>query len=256
MPDRSDHIIQKAKDLGATLAGIASVFELKKSPSHKILYKFGTKLDGTYSFYRKIDVREIYWPEKAGSVVVIAVSHPEETLELDWFDKTGKSPGNNTLIRINLELSEWIEESFGIKAHRMKYAVEDGGIYLKDAAVLAGLGCIGKNNMLITPMLGPRIRLRAMILEEELTPTGPITFDPCDKCEEYCRHACSQNSFDKSIYNSVETGMTDLPGRDGSFSRARCMMQMGSDIADSEESNVNKLIKWCRRCEFACPVGR
>jgi epoxyqueuosine reductase len=61
----------------------------------------------------------------------------------------------------------------------LSYFIETGGIYLKDTAVLAGLGCIGKNNMLVTPELGPKVRLRALLLEEDLTPTGPIDFDPC-----------------------------------------------------------------------------
>jgi len=44
----------------------------------------------------------------------------------------------------------------GINACPLPYRVEQGGILLKDAAVLAGLGVTGKNNLVITPQLaGP-----------------------------------------------------------------------------------------------------
>lgn len=257
------------------MAGIASVELLKKSPAHEILSKFGTQIDGVHSFAGLEDFNEIKWPAKAKSALVIAFSHPQDKPELDWALPSGNAPGNRLLQRINRELSAWIEETLRIKTHKMPYLVEVGGIYLKDAAVLGGLGCIGRNNLLITPELGPRVRLRAMLLEDELTPTGPTTFDPCDSCEEFCRKACPQNAFDRIVLSSVETGMYTLPGRDGCFSRAKCSIQMDKDVEDSEIAidegflpemypsgvktegmyQTEGRIKWCRRCELACPVG-
>lgn len=274
--DRGAQIIEKAKEMGAAIAGIASVEFLKKSPSHEILSKFGTEIDGVHSFEGMIEgFNEIKWPAKAKSALVIAFSHPKDKLELDWTYASGNTPGNRILQRINRELAAWIGEALGIKTHRMPYWVEKGGIYLKDTAVLGGLGCIGRNNMLITPELGPRVRLRGMLLEDELTPTGPVTFDPCDGCEEFCRKACPQNAFDRIVLSPVETGMYTLPGRDGCFSRAKCSIQMDNDVEDSDMavdkgflsgldksgvvtggiSQTEERIKWCRRCELACPVG-
>jgi epoxyqueuosine reductase len=273
--DRGSQIIEQAKEMGASLAGIASVELLKKSPSHEILGKSGTKIDGVHSFGGIEDFNRIKWPSGARSALVIALSHPQNKSELDWSLATGNTPGNQRLQRINRELSEWIEAALGIKTYRMHYWVEEGGIYLKDAAVLAGLGGIGRINILVTPELGPRVRLRAMLLEDELTPTGPIAFEPCDGCEELCRNACPQNAFDRIVLSSVETGMNTLPGRDGRFSRARCSTQLGTDIEGSEvevdEGFLSELhpsgvetgvmsqtkgrIKWCRQCELACPVG-
>ena len=274
-PDRGAQIIEKAKEMGATMVGIASVELLRKSPSHEILSKFGTKIDGVHSFARIEDFNEIKWPANAKSALIMAVSHPQDKPELDWSFASGNTPGNRLLQRINRELSAWIEETLGIKTHKMPYWVEEGGIYLKDAAVLGGLGCIGRNNILITPELGPRVRLRAMLLKDELTPTGPIAFDPCDGCEEFCRKACPQNAYEKIVLSSIETGVYALPGRDGCFSRAKCIIQIDHDVEDSgiavDEgfaseiyssgvetegiSQTEERIKWCRRCELACPVG-
>lgn len=269
--NRGAQIIEKAKEMGAAMAGIASVELLKKSPSHEILRKIGMEIDGVGSVLGIADFDEIKWPAKTRSALVIAVSHPQDKLELDWFDAFGSSPGNRALIRINRELSTWVEETLGIKTHKMPYHVEEGGIYLKDAAVLGGLGCIGRNNMLVTPELGSQVRLRAMLLEDELTPTGPIAFDPCDGCEEFCRKACPQNAYEKIVLSSVEIGMVTLPGRDGSLSRAKCMIQIANDLVDSGialdemqisgldtegKSQTKERIKYCRRCELACPRGR
>jgi len=255
-------IIKKAKDMGAAMAGIASVELLKNSPSHQILkMKTGLEIN---------DFTGIKWPQDVRSALVIAVFHPEDKPELDWWD-VNTSPGNSILIRICRELSVWVQEEFGIETYKMPYSVERGGIYLKDAAVLAGLGCIGRNNILITPKLGSRVRLRAILLAEELAPTGPVPFDPCDGCEEFCRKACPQNAFAERILSSAETGIDDLPGRDGFFSRARCMIQMHKDVEDSEidfdkavqftldteyMSDAEERAQYCRRCEFACPVGK
>lgn len=255
-------IIEKAKEKGAAMAGIASVELLKKAPSHEILnMKTGLEIK---------DFAGISWPQDAKSALVIAVSHPEDKSELDWWD-FNSSPGNRLLVRIIRDLSVWIQEEFGIKTQEMTYAVEKGGIYLKDTAVLGGFGCIGRNNILITPELGPRVRLRAMLLAEELASTGPVSFDPCDGCEEFCRKVCPQNAFVEVILSSAETGMVALPGRDGFFNRAKCMIQMRKDAEDSEidfdktvqfaldseeVSHTDDRTKYCRKCEFACPIGR
>jgi len=261
-PDRSNAILEKAREMGATMVGIASVEILKKSPSHQILtMKTGLEIK---------NFAGINWPPDARSALVIALSHPEDKPELDWWD-TNSSEGNTILMKICRELSEWIHKELKIKTYLMPYSVERGGIYFKDAAVLAGLGCIGKNKLLITPNFGPRVRLRSMLLTKELMQTGPVAFDPCEGCQEFCRKDCPQSAFAERILLSSETGLNELPGRDGFFSRERCMVQMRKDtdesdidfnkgvqfISDTEDmSSTKKLVKYCRKCEFACPAGK
>jgi epoxyqueuosine reductase len=267
--DMSTQIIEKARELGATMVGIASVDHLKKSSSHKIRENLGRETVRADSGLDFSEIIEIEWPPEAKSALVIAVSHPQDEPELDWWDVKG-SPGNRTLIRINRELSIWINEKFGIKTRKMPYSVRAGGIFLKDTAVLSGLGCIGRNNLLVTPELGSKVRLRAMLIEAELTPTGAIDFDPCEGCEEFCKKACPQNAFDKTVLFSSNSSRAGLPGRDGCFSRTRCMIQMDKDNEDSEIDyskmvefawdteeipESERVAKYCRQCELACPVG-
>jgi epoxyqueuosine reductase len=248
--------------MGAALAGIANVQQLQRSPSHRILdMHTGLEIPG----FPGVD-----WPAAARSALVIAVSHPKDQPELDWWDVDG-SPGNRALIRIRRELSEWIRQDLGVQTQGLPYSVQGGGIYLKDTAVLAGLGCIGRNNLLVTPELGPRVRLRALLLEADLAPTGPIAFDPCRDCEGYCRDACPQHAFDEAVLSSAGTGMSTLPARDGHFTRAKCMVQMDQDLQGSRVQAsgpdvsaavdmegmppIDQRVHYCRRCELACPVG-
>ena len=242
----SSQILEKTKEFGACLAGIANVEALKQSPSHFIYGKLDEyKTVGNKE--AKLKPGEIAWPENAKSAIVIAVWHPEEKPELDWWRHgySGGTSGNRILISINSKLSKWLEKEKGIKTITVPYHIEDGGIFLKDAAVIAGLGCIGKNNMLVTAVYGPRVRLRAMFTDELLPETGPVDFDPCRDCSMPCRNACPQNAF-----------------RNGAYSRALCNIQMESDRATAaltkarQKTDKQSLpVKYCRACELSCALG-
>jgi len=278
-------IVEKAKSLGATIAGVASVKSLKGSPSHEIYPKIGMNLKVHWQDV-KDDAKpdEVAWPADAVSAIVIGVEHNIDNPELDWWDGKGTS-GNRILIRINNKLSAWIENSFSVKTYELPYFVSKGGIFLKDAAVFAGLGCLGKNNLVITPGLGPRIRFRALLIDREAEATGPINFNPCENCEQPCRKACPVKSFKKTVYSADALGQSTLPGTNGTYDRVICNRKMDKDIGDAvmtlpagdqehtevmqaidefEEGVAVKLngdklpsycVKYCRRCELACPVG-
>lgn len=260
----SSVILKKAKEFGASLAGFASVEELKKAPS----FKFAPQMPGAGQGIgtRKNDLGlkpgEAAWPDNAKTVLVIAVEHPDDKPEMDWWFGRVDPPGNRVLANVIRELCTWITDTYNIGVFHLPYHVEKGGTYLKDASVLAGLGCIGKNNILVTPEYGPRVRLRALTMDVSFPSTGPRLFDPCAACDEWCRKACPQKSFENKIYNSKDYGQDILPGRDGSFSRPQCNIQMDKDNVDAKEEVVAeldepvKLIKYCRNCELACPIGK
>ncbi len=118
-------IIEKTKELGASLAGIADVSSLKETLSPDIYGK-------------------IAFPQGALSVLVLALAHRENEPELDWWDDgRGGSPGNRRLIGIAEDSAEWIRGEYDISAQPLPYSVEEGGIFLKESAALAGLGTMG-----------------------------------------------------------------------------------------------------------------
>ncbi len=281
----TEKIIAKARSLGASLAGIASVASLKTSPSHTLYRRIGNNLQDHAAEIRDGDVFEVAWPEDAVSVVVIGVEHNIERPELDWWDGKGTS-GNRILIDINKQLSAWIEETLGVTTYKLPYAVEKGGIFLKDAAVHAGLGCIGRNNLVITPEYGPRIRFRAMLLDREAEPSPSSEFHPCEHCDEPCRKACPVQAFQNKIYSAEYLKQAILPGFDGYYDRVTCNIKMEKDMDDAareissdekglqearqmitefEKSHISAptgeqlmkyCVKYCRKCELRCPVGQ
>jgi epoxyqueuosine reductase len=263
-----DKILKKSLDIGASLTGVADFTSLADSPSFKLLKKMGSA-PGEVFRREMAEKSRFQWPGKAKSAIVIALHHPQNRPQLDWWDGQGGTKGNRILVRIRKQLADWIEKKFNFKCHRVPYLVENGGVFLKDAAVMAGLGCIGKNNMLVTPAFGPRIRLQALLLEKRLPPTGPIQFDPCDGCPEYCRKACPQAAFEYNGYSSVALGMLRLPGRNGCFSRQTCNIRMLHNLKGESfdknfpsepaggGTNDNAMpVHYCRECELACPVGK
>ena len=65
------------------------------------------------------------------------------------------------------------------------------GVYykLQDAAVSAGLGCVGKNRTLITQQYGPYVHLSMIITDAPLKPDKPFEENLCAGCN-LCVEAC------------------------------------------------------------------
>lgn len=59
------------------------------------------------------------------------------------------------------------------------------------------------------------------------------------------------------IFKSIEFS-EPLPGRDVTYSRELCNRRMKKDVTESFKNNYDKqpTIKFCRKCEFVCPVGK
>lgn len=221
----SSQVIEKALALGASAAGIAEVACLRASPSH----------------HTAAGVR---WPPDAASAVVLALEHsPDEPILDCWDHRPGGTPGNRRLIAMGTALVRWLKHKHAINARSVPYPIEKGGIFVKDAAVMAGLGIIGRNNLLVTPGFGPRVRLRAVLLTTALTPTGPIqNFTPCDSCPAPCCLNCPQNAF-----------------RSGCYDKHLCQHQMDLDEAAASQGQPEialSAIRYCRICELSCIVNK
>ncbi len=214
----SHQVIESALSFGASSAGISSIKLLQRSPSYELC-------------------GALHWSQDANYVLVLALHHPVDQPELDWWDEKGGSEGDRRLIGISKSVQGWLKEQLDINADPLPYHAEKGGIFLKDAAVLAGLGTIGVNNLLITPNFGPRVRLRALLMDADFAPTGPTEFNPCTSCDKPCLQACPQGAF-----------------INGQYHRDDCMKQMEQDIANknNQRDPLELRIRYCRACELAC----
>jgi len=242
-------IVAKVKEIGASLAGIAKIEDLRASKSFTIYSEkpFYEEYDRDSPNYFKFE--GFKWNEAHKSVLVWALVHPISEPALDWWSMKvpGFTPGNSTMRKQSRTLRTWLGEELGINGLSLPYQIEFGGTFLKDSAHLAGLGVIGRNNLLVTPEFGTRIRLRGLFMEADLEPTGPLDFNPCEGCDKPCHRACPRDAF-----------------RSGSFERPLCMQE--NDKRDSEPvildgaimgiDEPSKVVKPCRSCELACPAAQ
>jgi len=223
-PTLTDGIIEKALACGASLAGITAAEKLTAAPSYGAAGREA-------------------WLKPRTSVLVLALEHPAARPGLDWWDGERGTAGNRKLIDVALQVCGWLRQSRGEAAGDLPYYAEAGGVFIKDAAVLAGLGVIGRNNLLVTPGFGPRVRLRAVLIDKSLEATPPLRdFTPCRDCPGPCTEACPRNAFAA-----------------GSYSRPACSGQMKFDEENRRSRETDGIVKhqirYCRRCELACPVG-
>ncbi|WXG39545.1 MAG: 4Fe-4S binding protein [Candidatus Freyarchaeum deiterrae] len=208
-----------AQDLGAKIVGVAEAD------------RFGEAPEG----YRPNDILE-----DAESVVVLAIpllkgvlrNAPSREYFLNYFMV------NNELNIIALHLG-WFLESEGYETvpipTAQPYNVDEyrGDFSHRHAAVLAGIGCLGKNNLLITKNYGPRVRLVSIVTNAPLSRDEPLNENFCEGCEA-CINFCP--------VNALETGYTD---------KEKC----GSHLKKiGKQLNTSEL--FCGICIKVCPIGK
>ncbi len=124
-------------------------------------------------------------------------------------------------------------------------------IPLKTSAVKCGLGCQGKNTLLVTPIHGPRVRLISVLTEAEFDADEPYKDDLCKGCKR-CVTACPTKALEPYKIN--------IP---------RCMTYAAekpdaSDVPKGVRELEQKLIQRptlhsyleCSICIEACPIGK
>ena len=207
--------IRKARELGADVAGAVPAAKLIDCPSAVADGYRGSRTD-------------------RGAYIVLGLYHDPEHPELDLWEAGRGTPGDRILARIGRELALWLQETYGVRSRVIPYRMQDGGIYLKDAACMAGIGRMGRSNLVLVPGFGSKIRFRAVWADLECPDEELPKRDlPCAGCEQYCIRACPMDAFST-----------------GRYSRDRCLARMNADRASGRER-----IDHCRACELACPAG-
>jgi epoxyqueuosine reductase len=232
------HITREARRLGAHVAGLTSVDALRKSPSYSIYHQ-----SPYYDGYEGVT-----WPPEARSVLVLGLAHPEDDPGLDWWSEQipGRTPGNRFLIRISRQLKEWLGSDMGINATPLAYPIEKGGIFLKDAAALAGLGVFGRHNLFISPEFGSQLRLRGLFLDRGYEALPPTLSSPCADCAAPCHAACPEGAFQAGRYDVMRCEPEMQRNREN------LVTVEGSLVGMDQSCEVEQ---FCRACEMACPVG-
>jgi epoxyqueuosine reductase len=107
-------------------------------------------------------------------------------------------------------------------------------------AEAAGIGCIGRNTLLIVPGYGSRVFLGELLLDIEIEPDQPIDWNPCGDCTA-CIDACPTGAI-------VEPGKLDA---------TRCIsyltIELKRDFTDDEAAITTGWLYGCDNCLDACP---
>lgn len=115
---------------------------------------------------------------------------------------------------------------------------------LKVAALEAGLGVRGQNNLVITREYGPRIRFGAVYTAAALVPDAPLRDYYCTNCT-ICWGACPDRAL----------GPTGLDR-----SRCRAEFDPSPEMARLQEREGKRLSPaarlQCIRCITSCPIGK
>ncbi len=122
---------------------------------------------------------------------------------------------------------------------------------LKTAAVRCGLGCQGKNTLLITPEFGPKVRIISVLTSAELDPDKPWTKDLCSNCQK-CVDACPTKA--------LKPYMIDIPRCLTYAAESPCTPDVPGDVRAKQKRLIvkpapNSYIE-CTVCIDACPVGK
>lgn len=114
----------------------------------------------------------------------------------------------------------------------------------RHAAVAAGLGTFGLNNLLLTPQYGPRQRLVSLITSAPLVPDPVMTKSLClgEKCS-LCTKGCPAGAFSGTHRLTIGEGTHTL----ARFNKETCQ---GYYKASAWGAQCG------RQCMTACPVGR
>jgi epoxyqueuosine reductase len=156
-----------------------------------------------------------------------------------------------------------------------------GSLYLRLAAVEAGMGTLGLNNMLLTPQFGPRVYLCGMMANLELEPDTPLEGELClgpTECGR-CAAICPAGAIPRAA--PADTPLAAIRGLDQSacarygqphgvqafidyFKRLLPTENSAGNTLDSTECSRlwfdmaiarQGAFTGCSRCLQVCPVG-
>ena len=114
------------------------------------------------------------------------------------------------------------------------------GAHRKEAAIRAGLGMVGKHNLVINPKFGSWVAYQTIVTDAELEPDEPFTLDLCKDCD-ICLKACPT----EALYE---------PRR---LNPKKCIPYLLTDKSTGEEywPKFDNWILGCDICLESCPFS-
>ena len=135
--------------------------------------------------------------------------------------------------------------STGSKEYAKYLTTLTASISHKMVATRAGLGWIGKTDLFISKVFGPRLRLVSMLINQAPPfDSIPINESKCGKCS-VCINICPAKAANGKLWNIYTL-------RDEFFDAHKCREKCGE--LTRQKLNIDERI--CGLCVFSCPIGR
>jgi epoxyqueuosine reductase len=247
--DLTQTLTDMAKTAGASLTGVAPAERFAGAPRGHHPQDLLPDAKSVFTFGIRILDRVMEWPHLLQESAFYPPEIRVEALRLMLYKKSGYDIINDQLSSIALRLATHLEElghpslffpttNTGLPEHLMGYP----GIFSqRHAAVRAGLGEFGLNNVVVTARYGPRIRWNSVITAAPLAPTPLLSSKTCDglACQQ-CIRECPAGAL-RSLPEAEEQRLWLDPAARTDWAACR-KSQATSDCMG--------------RCIRVCPAGR
>ena len=230
----ASNLRETALALGADFCGVADL-----APAQELVQQLGGELAAQFPRAVSIGVA------LPSAIVDQLCRHEDRTVALAY-QSHGYDAINVRLdqlaSRVTSILQQASHRAFPVAASQTIDREKHYGLFShKLAAHLAGLGWIGKNCLLITPQVGPRVRWVTVLTDASLE-TGQPVGERCGSCTE-CMDGCPAHAFTGRRFQADEP-------REARFDVVKCYAYQRRDREHVEGPIL------CGMCIYVCPYGR
>jgi epoxyqueuosine reductase QueG len=273
-----DSIRAQARDFGIDLVGFCRLGDLESdAPDYDKPSKLSSYLQTLIVLARRCPIG--------------VAQSPDEALRQYQAGRTARH-----LEEATAQLAYWLEERDAIAAllsamipdlrrQPLGYSAPagQGSLLLRQAAVAAGLGSLGLNQMLLTPQFGPRLFLAGVVTDLVLAPDAPFAGELCPGLEECGRCAAVCPELAIPLEARAGAPLREVRALDGAacikssqpYGPERMVEHLEAIFtapspeaaaAIARSGDTEKLwfhmtvmrqgaFTGCARCELVCPVG-
>ena len=193
-----------AKAQGASLVGVAPVERFQGAPTGHHPTELLPGAQVVVSFGIRLLDRVLEWSELLQGSTCVPEGLRREALHKLFYLRSGYDIINDRLNTIALLLANHLEDlgypslffpaTYGALAEKLPQM--PGMFSQRHAAVRAGLGEFGLNNVVVTERYGPRIRFNSVLTTAPLTPSPPLAAKTCLGADcHICLDECPADAF-------------------------------------------------------------